>query len=195
MDWRTQANNFGPLISLGHLSRQLCLNWRKEFAESKKAYRTFQGQVNLDLRCAEYMLLGEDARQPFKDFERQYSERYFSTEMDVLNKEQIVMYRYPTGVGFTAHHDVVTNIEKERAKESGALVIGGDITVIALLSTPEEYEGGELYFPNHGITIKPPIGTCIAFPATEFYLHGVRPIVSGERFSVVCRSNEHHEHD
>ena len=46
----------------------------------------------------------------------------------------------------------------------------------------DDFEGGETYFQNHGVQIVPRPGLMIAVPASHQYLHGVRPIISGNRF-------------
>lgn len=46
----------------------------------------------------------------------------------------------------------------------------------------DEYEGGELNFPNHEITIKPQAGSVIMFPSHEPFLHQVLPIKNGTRY-------------
>jgi hypothetical protein len=43
------------------------------------------------------------------------------------------------------------------------------------------YEGGEIYFPALNIDLRPNKGTVVVFPQT--YMHGVRPVTSGERCS------------
>lgn len=47
----------------------------------------------------------------------------------------------------------------------------------------DDYEGGELYFPQHGIEFKPVAGAAYFFPGDMYYTHGVRPIKSGNRFT------------
>jgi hypothetical protein len=46
----------------------------------------------------------------------------------------------------------------------------------------DDYEGGEISFPNHNITIKPKAGSLIMFPSQEPYIHEVKPIASGTRY-------------
>jgi len=46
----------------------------------------------------------------------------------------------------------------------------------------DDYEGGEINFPNHNVTIKPKSGSLIMFPSQEPYIHEVKPIVSGTRY-------------
>lgn len=56
------------------------------------------------------------------------------------------------------------------------------IECAALTYLNNDYTGGELYFPNYDIIIKPEPGELIFFPGTEHYVHGVRKITSGNRY-------------
>lgn len=48
----------------------------------------------------------------------------------------------------------------------------------------DDYEGGEIYFPNLGIELKPTPRTLIIFPGTLFFLHGVRRVTKGSRQTI-----------
>lgn len=50
----------------------------------------------------------------------------------------------------------------------------------------DDYEGGELVFPEQGATFRPKPGEVIVMPATEGYPHEVRPITKGNRYAVRC---------
>lgn len=47
----------------------------------------------------------------------------------------------------------------------------------------DDYEGGELYFPNQGIQFKPKRGAAYFFPGDLNYIHGVTEITSGIRYT------------
>lgn len=47
----------------------------------------------------------------------------------------------------------------------------------------DDYEGGELYFPNQGIEFKPKAGAAYFFPGDMNYIHGVREITAGTRYT------------
>jgi predicted 2-oxoglutarate/Fe(II)-dependent dioxygenase YbiX len=47
----------------------------------------------------------------------------------------------------------------------------------------DDYEGGELYFPNQGIQFKPKKGGAYFFPGDMNYIHGITEIKSGERYT------------
>lgn len=55
----------------------------------------------------------------------------------------------------------------------------------SLLYLSDDYEGGELIFPNLDIEIKPKAGTLVSFLGNEEFLHGVKPVTSGQRYNLV----------
>jgi len=48
----------------------------------------------------------------------------------------------------------------------------------------DDYEGGEIYFPNQDIELKPKPNTLIFFPGTLEFLHAVREVTSGVRYTL-----------
>jgi hypothetical protein len=48
----------------------------------------------------------------------------------------------------------------------------------------DDYEGGEIYFPNQNIELKPKPNTLIFFPGTLEFLHGVKPVTNGVRYTL-----------
>lgn len=47
----------------------------------------------------------------------------------------------------------------------------------------DDFEGGTFYYPQHGIELPIKAGMAVAHPGDIHYLHGVRPIISGERWT------------
>ena len=48
----------------------------------------------------------------------------------------------------------------------------------------DDYEGGELYFPNIDLIIKPKKNQLVLFPSNFVYSHEVKPVTSGTRYAV-----------
>jgi hypothetical protein len=46
----------------------------------------------------------------------------------------------------------------------------------------DDYEGGELAFPNQNVTIKPQAGSIVIFPSSEPYLHQSKKLISGTKY-------------
>lgn len=87
--------------------------------------------------------------------------------------------RWPVGARQEPHADKEfhTGIEQGRPNDFPWYDLAG------LFYFNDDYEGGELYFPQHGIEFKPKAGAAYFFPGDRFYTHGVRPVKSGNRFT------------
>lgn len=48
----------------------------------------------------------------------------------------------------------------------------------------DDYEGGAIYFPQHDMEVNPAPRTMVTFPGTTEYMHGVREITSGVRYTI-----------
>jgi len=59
-----------------------------------------------------------------------------------------------------------------------------DYDIGSVIYLNNDYEGGEIYFPQHDIELRPIAGNAIAFPGDEYYMHGVREITSGSRYTL-----------
>lgn len=58
--------------------------------------------------------------------------------------------------------------------------------VVSIVAFPnDDYEGGELYFRLHNVTIKPKAGDIYIFPSNFMYPHRAMPVKSGTKYSMV----------
>ena len=48
----------------------------------------------------------------------------------------------------------------------------------------DNYTGGELFFPEYDIIIKPKAGNFITWPSNAKYMHGVTNVVDGYRYTI-----------
>lgn len=74
--------------------------------------------------------------------------------------------RFTEGFGMHEHYDV------NRPNDIATLIYLND-----------NYEGGEIYFPAYDVCIKPQAGDLVCFPDNEKFVHGVKPILSGTRYT------------
>jgi hypothetical protein len=72
--------------------------------------------------------------------------------------------RMQPGVQLTSHTDQHTD---------------PSIKYATIIYINDEYSGGELFFPNLNIEIKPKPGTLLVFPGNEQYEHGVKVVGEG----------------
>ncbi len=57
----------------------------------------------------------------------------------------------------------------------------------SLIYLNEDYEGGELIFPEYDLKLKPKTGDVITFPTNAIYLHAVNKINSGTRYNILLK--------
>ncbi len=55
--------------------------------------------------------------------------------------------------------------------------------IATLIYLNDNYSGGEIYFPEYDIEIKPKAGDLICFPDNPNYVHGVKKVESGTRYT------------
>lgn len=108
-----------------------------------------------------------------------YSAMWFCTKLyaearklelpgDKLSKQFAVNKYYP-GRSMGPHVDAYD------PKESNL-----KFSIVAYLN--DDYEGGEINFPQHDFTIKPKAGSLIIFPSDEPYYHESKEVTSGYKY-------------
>jgi len=85
--------------------------------------------------------------------------------------EYFSIRKYNTGVYMGSHTD---NHNEGPLKPTLSMVI----------YLNNDYEGGNIEFPNHSVSIKPEAGSLIIFPSVEPYLHDPKPTTSGTKYMI-----------
>ena len=76
--------------------------------------------------------------------------------------------RYKQGVGVPPHSSRVGTIA---------------ISFVAFMN--DDFEGGKLYFPDHGMEVTPKKGSIVMFPSTYLMPHAVSDIMGNERYVII----------
>jgi predicted 2-oxoglutarate/Fe(II)-dependent dioxygenase YbiX len=58
------------------------------------------------------------------------------------------------------------------------------LNITALIYPNDDYVGGEIGWPDYDLEIKPESGDMVMFPANNDYLHYVKEVVSGIRYTM-----------
>lgn len=182
--WKTRR----PLVVKEIVPDALCDEVLRHFKESPQLPRSYQGVVDESLRKCDFTVVPEPVADRVTQHIESVVRDHFGVESTPVDGQPVLIYRYGEGVGFVPHHDEVTEAEIERSKSNGQPVIGGDLTTVVFLNAADEYGGGSLYFDEPvSLDLRPPRGTLVAFPATRAFVHGVRPITFGERYTLLAR--------
>ena len=105
-------------------------------------------------------------------------EPFFKCKLKSLEAPQVL--RYSRGSHYKPHSDSdVINAATGRWQKSQ----NRDYSLLIYLD--EDFEGGELIFPNFDYKLRPEAGMLAAFPSDFRYLHGAMPVLSGVRHAIV----------
>jgi hypothetical protein len=97
------------------------------------------------------------------------SHRGLDRSMYSLPMQQVPLRKWTSGSGMGPHCDSYDG--------------DTDLAFSMIIYLNDDYEGGEINFPNHGVSVKPEPGSLIIFPSQEPYLHAVKKVISGERYT------------
>lgn len=93
----------------------------------------------------------------------------FSLE-ELIQETSWLIMRYDIGDYFDIHKDEDPNYDRT-------------VALVAYLN--DDYTGGELEFPDFGLSVKPSAGDVLVFPGSFAYRHRVKPVTNGTRYAVV----------
>jgi len=94
--------------------------------------------------------------------------------------EPVQFLGYPVGGHYKGHNDGEKFNFETRQWER---LMDRDVSFLFYLN--DQYGGGELEFPELGLTIKPKKGMMIAFPSYKDFAHKVHPVTWGHRYTLV----------
>ena len=96
--------------------------------------------------------------------------------------EKPMVLRYEPGGYYRPHAD------SDALNASGKWERCNDRHLSFLLYLDDDFEGGDLTFPNFSYRIRPRPGLMVAFPSDGRYLHAAMPVTSGRRHAIVSWS-------
>jgi len=136
--------------------------------------------------------LNLEARGPLKDRLMRYYEtpiNNLTQEYALAVKELVVRYQSPAHDLFTTDYGVFVSRKGYEMQPHIDTVndygLFDYLEYAAVLYLNDDYEGGEIYFPNLEYSYAPKRGDLVIFPANdEKYLHGVNKVLSGNRYTL-----------
>jgi len=107
----------------------------------------------------------------------EYYKLYPFSKANLKGRERPNILKYVSGGELPPHQDIG--------------VSSRSLSVLSYLN--DDYEGGEISFPQSNITIKPKAGTILFFPSNFIYVHTIAKMKSGVRYAIP--SWFHNRHD
>jgi predicted 2-oxoglutarate/Fe(II)-dependent dioxygenase YbiX len=112
---------------------------------------------------------------------RKLIEPFFRIE--VRDWEPVQLLHYGMGGHYIPHVDAETLYKDEIGLEMWEKTLDRDLSIVYFLN--DDFVGGELFFPVFELAIKPKAGTLVCFPSDHHFVHGVKPVTSGHRYTAV----------
>jgi predicted 2-oxoglutarate/Fe(II)-dependent dioxygenase YbiX len=112
---------------------------------------------------------------------RKLIEPFFRIE--VRDWEPVQVLHYARGGHYIPHVDAETLYKDEIGLEMWEKTLDRDLSIVYFLN--DDFAGGELFFPVFDLQIKPKAGTLVCFPSDHHFVHGVKPVTSGRRYTAV----------
>lgn len=129
-------------------------NFNQEFKNASKGHKQAISLIGQIKQCAD-------------DLAKEYFKHLYITDTPYLpNVFDVKIYK--PGALMGRHFDLFPQ--------------AGNKTILsAVIYLNDEYEGGELYFDQQDIRIKPEAGCVVFFPSTEDFTHASLEIISGQK--------------
>ena len=104
-------------------------------------------------------------------------------KLEVRDREPSQILHYGVGGHYIPHVDAETLYKDDDGLELWEKTLDRDLSVVYFIN--DDFAGGELFFPALDLVIEPEAGTLVCFPSDHNYVHGVRPVTSGHRYTIV----------
>ncbi|MET0533897.1 MAG: 2OG-Fe(II) oxygenase [Steroidobacter sp.] len=104
-------------------------------------------------------------------------------DVEIRDWEPLQLLHYGQGGHYIPHVDAETLYTDDDGLELWEKTLDRDLSVVYFLN--DDFDGGELFFPKLNLLIKPEAGTLVCFPSDHNYIHGVKPVTEGRRYTVV----------
>jgi len=104
-------------------------------------------------------------------------------DFEVRDSELPQLLHYTKGGHYVAHIDAEAPWKSPTGEVIWKKCMDRDLSAVLFLNN--EYKGGDLSFPDLKIKIQPEPGLLVCFPSSAWYKHGVEPVISGNRYTIV----------
>jgi predicted 2-oxoglutarate/Fe(II)-dependent dioxygenase YbiX len=101
----------------------------------------------------------------------------------VADREPSQILHYGVGGHYIPHVDAETLYTDEDGIELWEKTLDRDLSLVYFLN--DDFEGGELFFPALDLVIEPVVGMLVCFPSDHNFIHGVRAVTAGHRYTIV----------
>jgi len=179
-----ESGNFGQssdnIVHIKNFVDKVTISKLYEFSKNIKNFTQMQGNETWDNRVYGPESFQNDSNQLYTKVNDVYAKRLKKEIEKVLGF--LLEDRNPSIVIWRPGDFQPPHADKEQPDGSPNPFPFYDLS--SLIYINDDYKGGEIYFPQHDIEIKPSAGDAVFFPGDRFYLHGVKELKEGLRFTI-----------
>lgn len=146
--------------------------WVRSGIGNENEIQTYRTSTSINFP-EKFPLWDETVRQFFIPAVNDYCQKY---EVKVSQDEGFQLLRYQPNNEYKFHSD-------------GEWSMYRNVSALIYLN-PSEYEGGETYFKNQDLNVKPEKPAIVLFPGNYAYLHSAMPVKSGVKYVLVTWMND-----
>ena len=151
---------------------------------SNKQMKSGEAKIDLSVRDVKYSnianILGQ-VKDLYQDILDNIINPFYGFKVKDSEIPQLLTYN--PGGHYKPHYDAVSLWKNPDDSIIWKKSVDRDLSTVLFLN--DDFEGGEFVFPELRVRIRPEPGLLVAFPSSQFYLHGVEPVISGTRYSMV----------
>jgi len=153
--------------------------------ESDQQDQNVEWIVNKEIRDTQEVELPAEIRAKIAAIDDASIQAYIQSfyHVEILDREPSQILHYGVGGHYIPHVDAETLYKDDIGLELWEKTLDRDLSIVYFLN--DDFAGGELVFPQLDLTIKPAAGTLVCFPSDHNYIHGVQPVTSGHRYTLV----------
>ncbi len=153
-----------------------------DFCKSKEQKENPGRSYTVDPNPEIYYLRQKYSKKMVETVSEYYEDTSKLRSYDPSSKfQQASFLIYPEGSSLSPHVDTVGLTQEDRIEDPLNAWTGH---LAAIIYLNDNYEGGEISFPDRGIDIKPKSGMLITFPGNKNYVHEVKEVISGTRLTL-----------
>jgi len=141
--------------------------------------------VNKSVRDTQEVHLPDAIREKLRSIDDASVSAFINPFYNVVvrDREPSQILHYGTGGHYIPHVDAETLYKDDIGLDLWEKTLDRDLSLVYFLN--DDFAGGELVFPELELVIKPEAGALVVFPSDHHFVHGVRPVTSGHRYTIV----------
>jgi predicted 2-oxoglutarate/Fe(II)-dependent dioxygenase YbiX len=141
--------------------------------------------INKEIRDTQEVQVSDVIRDKLRNIDaanvRAFINPFFKVE--VCDREPSQILHYGVGGHYIPHVDAETLYKDDVGLDIWERTLDRDLSIVYFLN--DDFVGGELVFSDLDLIVKPEAGMLVCFPSDHNYIHGVNPVTSGHRYTIV----------